>query len=398
MNRSRLIFFSLSLLVVTSLLGGHWLAADAGDPEDDSLYKYLSTFTEVLGLVQQAYVDETGMEALIAGALDGTTDALDPFSLYVPGPEVEAYVAARRTGNRLSGLTLLKERGIAYVVAVDSASPADQAGVRPGDVVSAIDGSSTRDLPLWEIQELVAGEPGSRLEMELLRRGEEVRASFELGEFEVPLATLEPLEREGTAAGALRIGRFDEGAAERVAELLARSRRAGHGRLLVDLRNVAEGDPRVAYRVAGLLASGDLGRLVRRDTTLETYSGGDEPAWDGRIVVLVNRGTLGAAEVLATVLRQSAGAELVGEGTFGYAGRQDQAELSNGGRLFFTDAFYTGPDGEPLTESLQPDEAVDFFSRGFEERDLPNSELIYRRGLDRLFADAEADEATRRAA
>lgn len=395
MSRSRIAFFALSLIVVTSLVGGGWLADVGDDTGRDSLYKYLSTFTEVLGLVRQAYVEETDMDTLLAAALDGTTDALDPFSLYVPPSEVEAYAHVRDTGSRLSGLTLLKERGIAYVVAVEAGSPADQAGVRPGDVVSVIDGSSTRELPLWEIQKLLAGEPGTRVELELLRLGEEVRATFDLAPFDTPVALLETVEhtdpdgavRHGTM---LRVGRFEAGTAPRVAELLADVRHEASGRLLVDLRNVAGGDPEAAYAVGELFASGELGRLVQRERTLETFGGDAEPAWSGeRLVVLVNRGTLGAAEVLASVLRQQLGAELVGERTFGHAGRQEVAQLSNGGHLLFTGAFYTGPDGQPLNESLEPDEAVSFFSRTYEERDTPAYELIYQRGLERLFAAAE---------
>lgn len=388
-GRSRLIFFVVSLLVVTSLVGGPWLADAVTGEGDDSLFKYLATFTEVLGLVRQAYVDPAELDALMVGALDGTTEALDPFSLYIPAGEVEPFLAARRTGNRLSGVTLLKERGIAYVVAVDAGSPADQAGLRPGDVVAQIDGESTRLQPLWEIQEALAGVPGSRVEMELLRLGEEVQVSFELTGYDSPLASLEAVERGGVAAGVLHIQRFEPATVGRVEALLAQAREAGYDRLLVDLRSTAGGEAEAAYGVAGLLVGGELGRLVKRDQTLETFRGGDEAAWSGRLVVLVNRGTLSAAEVLAKVLRQRLDAELVGEETFGYAGRQDLAELSNGGRLLYTDAFYTGPDGEPLNAALEPDTQVDFFTRTYEERDLPAHELIYRRGLDVLFGAAE---------
>lgn len=392
MNRSRVVFFVLSLIVVSSLVGGHWLADAVNQrPGQDSLYKYLSTFTEVLGLVRQAYVDETDLDALMAGALDGTTEALDPFSVYVPAGEVEPFLAARETGNRLSGVTLLKERGIAYVVAVEANSPADQAGVRPGDVVSKIAGSNTRLLPVWEIQEALAGEPGSHVELELLRQGEELQVAFELTPYETPVASLEALERDGDTAALVQIARFEAGTPERVAALLGEVREAGHDRLLLDLRNVAGGEAEAAYGVAALLAGGELGKLVKREHTLETFQGGED-GWSGRLVVMINRGTLGAAEVLATILRQRLGAELVGERTFGYAGRQDVAELTGGGRLLYTDAFYTGPDGVPLRESLEPDESVDFFSRNFEERDVPNHELIYRRGVERVFRDAAEED------
>ena len=104
--------------------------------------------------MRQAYVDEPDMDTLMSGALDGTTDALDPFSLYVPAsaarhlPPGELHRPAL-----LSGLTLLKERGIAFVVAVEKGSPGAVAKIKPGDIVAKINDRSTRLMPLWEMQQ-----------------------------------------------------------------------------------------------------------------------------------------------------------------------------------------------------------------------------------------------------
>jgi carboxyl-terminal processing protease len=408
MTRSRLLFFLLSALVVIALLGGNLLGAAAGGDEggDDSLYKHLSVFTEVLGLIRQAYVDEPNVDALMAGALDGTTDALDPFSIYVPATEVGPYVQAREIGNRLTGLTLLRERGVAYVVAVDPGSPAAEAGVEVSDLVAKIQGESTRTMPLWEVQEQLVGAPGTRIEMELIRMGESRQASLELRAFDPPPVSFTDAPGGGGAGsadaaaseafpvesaepvGLLRVARFEASTAAAVRKALAGA--AGRD-LLLDLRGVAGGDPTAAYAVAELFAKGELGGLTRKGARLESFAGEAEPVWRGHLVVLVSRGTLGAAEVLATVLRQKAGAELVGERTFGWAGRQDSVDIASGGRLFFTDAFYTGPDGSALKESLEPDHLVDASSRRFGDRDEPVGDLILERGLERV--RALADEA-----
>ncbi len=387
MSRSRIVFFVLSLTVVTTLVGGHWFAEAAQGEGEDSLYKYLSTFTEVFSLIRRAYVEQTDVDALMAGALDGTTDALDPLSIYIPADQVEPFLAARRVGSRRSGLTLLKERGIAYAATVVPGSPAAAGGVQPGDVVAKIGGESTRVLPLWQIQERLAADPGTVVDLELLRRGEEISAHLTLGDYEVPPPSLSPLGAEGSGAAALRLGGLGTGSEEAVRELLAQARQQGIERLLVDLRDTATGEPAVAYAVGGMFADGELGQLKKRDLTLETYRGGDRPLWRGRLVVLVDRGTLGAAEVLAAILRQKEGAILVGETTFGHAGRMDLAELSNGGRLLYTDAFYTGPDGVLLQEGLEPDEEVDTVAQFFSEDKKPLAELIYRRGVEVLLAD-----------
>src|SRR5689334_24430541 len=248
MSRSRVIFFLVSILLVLPILGDTLLrAAERGEPNDeDSFYKYLSVFTEVLGLVRQAYVDQPEMDTLIAGALDGTTDALDPFSIFVPAKEVEGYLEARALGLRNSGLVVLKEHGILYVVATEKGSPSEAAGIKAGDIVAEVNGRTTRTMPLWEVQEVLAGKPGAKVEMEMIRVGESVPVSFELKPFDPPPVVLS--ESEG--APLLRIPSFEKGAAERVKALLQENAEKTRQGLLVDLRGVSSGEPDVAYEIA----------------------------------------------------------------------------------------------------------------------------------------------------
>jgi carboxyl-terminal processing protease len=243
-------------------------------------------------------------------------------------------------------------------------------------------------MPLWEIQEILAGRPGTKVDVEMIRLGEPVKVSFTLEPFQTPVPSISEIE----GAPVLRIPTFDGETAARIKVLVeANATKASHG-LLIDLRGVSSGDPETAYAVARLFARGDLGVLSRRSEEIQTYAANQAPIWQGKMVVLVDRGTLGAAEVLATVLRQKVKAQLVGERTFGYAGRQGSADLSSGGRLLFTDAFYTGPDKQPLNKELTPDLLVDERSRTFLEKDVPMSDLILRRGVRRLLGGEEEIE------
>ena len=384
MSRSRIFFFLLSALVVFPLLAATLVrAADTSQakPDDDSFYKYLSVFSETLGLVRQAYVDEPDMNTLMSAALDGTTDALDPFSLYVPASALSGYSQASTVGQRYSGVTLLKERGIAFVVAVEKGSPAAVVKVKPGDIVAKINGRSTRLMPLWEMQETLAGKPGTKIALEVIRLGEPVQLSFDLKEFDAPPVSLEELEG---GVPMLHVPSFDKNTPAAVRDVLTRNAGKIKDKLLIDLRGVSSGDAEAAYATAKLFTSGDLGALKRRSEELQSFRAEDKPVWRGKAVILVDRGTLGASEVFATVLRQREKAELVGERTFGHAGRQGSAELSSGGRLLFTEAFYTGPDKKPLNEALKPDLLVDERSRTYLEKDTPIDELILRHGVRRL--------------
>src|SRR5579859_3535618 len=114
MSRSRVLFFVLSaVLVVPMLMGTLVLAAERSRPhgkdskDDDSFYKYLAVFSDVFSLVRESYVDEPNSDTLMKGALEGVTDALDPFSTYVPADQVEAFVKAQGMAKRSSGLDLI---------------------------------------------------------------------------------------------------------------------------------------------------------------------------------------------------------------------------------------------------------------------------------------------------
>ncbi len=393
MSRSRFLFFIASTALVLPILAGSLLGAASQDQAaagGDSLYKYLSVFTDSLGLVQQTYVEETDQDTLMNAALDGITDALDPLAVFVPHDSVPAYLEARQVGAARSGLFPLRERGMIYVLSVTPDSPADQAGVEAGDLIAEIQGRETRVMPVWELEEILAGPPGTEVKLKLVRFAENVETKLTLEDFQPPRPKLE--DHDGVAV--LTIPAFDDRTTGEVKEILGRL--GEQDKLLVDLRDTAGGDPRAAYRVGGLFAGGDLGRLQDRDRPLETYTG-DGGAWQGRIVVLTDRATLGPAELLAAILRQKAGAELLGEHTFGYAGRQSKLELSGGSVLFLADAFYTGPDFEPLDKPLQPDERVDARERtfseteeGIEEKGAEPPDLILEKGIERLKAPPEA--------
>ncbi len=388
MNRSRALFLALSLTLLVPLVTGVlWSAADRkSDEGEDSLYKHLAIFSEVLGLIRNNYVDAAEVDRLLAGAMDGSTDALDAFSVYLPAVAVERYTRAIATGTTRTGLTAVRDRGIAFVVAVEADSPAARAGFEAGDVLARIGDRSTRDMAAWELETLLAGDDAQKLACEVIRRGDSKQLTFE----PAPFTMAAPRVEEVAGLPMLRVARFDATSAAAVRPLLAELTAKGAERLLVDLRELAGGSPAAAYEVAGLFASGELGRLEARGTSRKSFASAAAPVWRGQIAVLVDSGTLGAAEILAVALRESAGAKLVGTRTFGWAGERELIELTGGGRLHLTTAFYTGPDGKPISAGIAPDLLVDELTRTFGERDKSLRELILDRGVRYLQGEPEA--------
>lgn len=392
--RRRSLFVLLSLAMVMPFVLAASQAAEAAKAgtktaaEDDSIFKYLTVFTEVLGLVRNSYVEPTDAERLMSSALDGTVDALDPFAAFVPAADGERFAAAAKIGSSRSGLRLARERGVVFVAGVDEGSPAEKAGVAAGDILAKLDGASSRELPLWQIEARFAAAEGTRVEAEWIRRGEPRQAAVVLAPYPPAPARL----TESREVPVLRLPRLEAAAVPQVRSLVAPLATRQPARLVVDLRGVGGGEAGAAYEIAGLFVDGELGRLTARDRTLETFSDRQPDLFAGQLVVLVDRSTAGPAEILAVALQQRAGARLVGERSFGHAAREEIVTLSDGSRLRLATAFYTAPDGKALTGGLAPDLAVDESTRRFGEKDEPLGELILRKGVGLLLGEESLPE------
>jgi carboxyl-terminal processing protease len=405
-NRSRRRFLALSLLLLTPLMAGVLLNAAkpaAQEPGGDDLYKYLAIFSETLNLVRQNYVESTDLGTLLAGAMEGSTDALDPYSIFLPGSVRREEETEVVPGARHAGLLVLKDRGVAYAAAVEAGSVAATAGIEAGDIVSRVGGRPTRQMPLWAINHELAvalkGESGDTgaaapapgLEVEVVRDGETKTVKLALAPAGSAPA---PRVEEVRSYPMLVVPRIEGGATAPARELLAGLAASGASKLIVDLRGIAGGDPEAAYALAGLFAQGDLGALkaLRQEAPLRTFRSEQAPAFAGQVVVLVDGFTAGAAEIVAAALQKSAGAKLVGVPSFGWAGERSRLELSGGARLFVTTAYFSAADGKAISESLAPDLLVDGAARRFEERERPLSELILDRAIRYLAGETELGE------
>lgn len=384
MTKSRLLFLIASGLVVVPLLTSGLSRAWADDsPNSESRFKFLSVFTEVLGLVRQAYVEEPDLRALMAGALGGATDALDPFSSYVPPEQVKTFLINRERSRQRSGMVILKDRGVAWIVAVDEGGPADQAGLRRGDIVSELADLSTRSMPTWRVHQILGQALGTKVKVSVVRSSDDVDFELVLDE-ERPATSLTLDERDGYAY--LRLTGIAAGTVNAVRGLLPE---VGGRSLVLDLRGCAGGDGEAAYGLAGLFATGKLGELKARDEVLRTFSNDVATSHEGPLVLLQDRGTQGAAEVLVAALSGREQVKVLGERSFGHAGQLGQERLSGGGLLEFTVAFFTGPDGEPITEGRVPDHVV---RRRFIGED-GDADALYLDEAFRVLGEVEEEEA-----
>lgn len=377
-NRTRAAFVVLSLCALASL------RAVAG-PESgrDPATKSLSIFSEVFSLTRSNYVEPVETRTLLDGAYDGMSDALDPFSYYVPAASMAAYKAQLAAGAASPGIVFARRGGYPYVVAPLPGSPAEKAGVKPGDLLDSIDGQSLRNSPFWKVKAALEGPAGSSCEIALFRGGDEKRVTISVprGSFETPAPSTK-WERD---VAIVKIPSFDAGTAAAVRKELDEATRRSISRVILDLRGSIGGEIDQAAPVASLfLAKGPVASVVTRKAVLKPLEATGNPVWNGRVVVLIDDSTAGPAEVLAGALRDRGHATTVGETTVGMAIVQKSVPTREGGTLYMTIGRYVSPSGQVLGgKGLTPDERIVVFPGENEGHDQ-----ILERGLELVRADA----------
>lgn len=357
-NRSRLAFVvaSLAALVLLTALKGPVLAPPGRDP----VLKPLAIFTEVLNLTRSNYVEPVDVSTLLAGAYDGVTDAIDPYSYYVPGDRMAKYRAFEASRPLDSGLVLGRRGGFAYVVAPVPGSPAETAGIKSGDVVLAIEGASTRNQALWEIQSAIAGPEGSTVALKVLRGGDEKEVTVRLARRRYAPAGVSQRARDGVSV--IRIPYFAPGTSAAVEKAL-RALAPGGPAVIIDVRDSAGGDVDEAVRAASLfIPPGAVAKLSGKKIPGREYTTVGPRVWSGKTIVLIDGGTGGAPEVFAGALHDRAAAELVGEPTAGMGIVQRLLPMSSGGAIYLTVGEFVSPSGTELTgKALKPTARVDLF-------------------------------------
>jgi carboxyl-terminal processing protease len=332
-----------------------------GRTPDDKAYKSLTVFGEVLQKIQQDYVDEPNMRTVTAGSLHGLLESLDTQSSYLTPREYDEYkkkIQSSSTGD--SGITLSKRFGYTIVISVLPESAAAKAGIHSGDIFESIGGFTTRDMSVGQAMNLLSGPAGSGVKVAVIRRGKAIPEEVDVVR-EKPVAVKITSQKAEPDTLALRLTSLDPGRADEVRARLQEAEKQGVHNVILDLRECGRGPVSEGISVARLFVpSGTLATLRGQTVSSQTFSA--EPkqvAWKGRVSVLIDATTSGAAEVLASAIAANHRGDVVGERTFGLASEQKLITLDDGSALILTTANYYNPSGKSiLEEGVTPTEVV----------------------------------------
>ncbi|MCS7044219.1 MAG: S41 family peptidase [Bryobacteraceae bacterium] len=348
----------VALLLVGVLLGQNRPAQPA-DP-----YRHLNVFTEVLAKIKSDYVEEPDMKSVSLGAINGLLVSLDPFACYLNADQYKQYL--KTLENPRGGVGLILSRKYGYELGVVDAipgSPADREGLTTGDIIEAINGILTRDMPLAFADVLLHGEPGTEVELTVLRlsRPEPVKVKLKRAVVSPPPVEARMLDAE---TGYVAVTDLTAGKAAQVASAVKELAGKGAKKLVLDLRHAALSVPEEGVALADLfLDKGVIATLEGQKVKKQVFEASPvKTVFRGPMVVLTNRGTAGAAEIAAAALAGNKRAEVVGERTYGDAALRKPVPTGDGGAVLLAVAKYYAPDGKAINEtSVVPQHPVSDF-------------------------------------
>jgi carboxyl-terminal processing protease len=347
MLQSRTFPLAVSAVVICALVGG-FFGRSALATQDRVSERY-KVFTAALAAVETQYVEEVPSDRLVYGSIQGMLQTLDPHSSFLD-PRAYAQLRERQEGRYYGlGITIQVVDGDITVVALFEGSPAYRKGVRRGDVIAKIKGQDTKG---WTSDKAVAelrGPRGTTVEIGLRRQGYDQLIVLDVEREQINIPTILGAFMVDDGTGYVRLRDFSETTDRELGLALDDLTAKGMQRLLLDLRDNPGGPLDQAIKVSNrFLPQGDLivytrGRVPNSD---QDYRATEDPTVKVMpVVVLVNRNSASASEIVAGALQDHDRALVVGETTFGKALVQSIYRISQGAGLALTTARYYTPSG-----------------------------------------------------
>jgi carboxyl-terminal processing protease len=338
-------------LVLIVFLGGFG-PAGVSATQTDGVYRQMGVYEEVLHKIQSDYVTEPNVQKVTTGALHGLLESLDTDSAYLTPAEYSLYLAQQHEGVAQVGLNVSKRFGYATVISVIPGSPADHNDIHDGDIIESINGQSTREISVAMLRLTLEGKPGTTVTIGIVRPQKQEPDHITLTRTVVAPPPMGEQQYEGSTILYLKPIVLTR---ERVDSIIARLKempKDGNKKVLLDLRDVADGDVPQAVRLANaFLQSGTIATLQGQTVPEQKFTAEPSRYVTGApLVVLVNHGTAGPAELVAAAILDDKRGDLVGDRTFGEGSMQKTINLPDGAALLLTVAKYESPSGRKIED------------------------------------------------
>ncbi len=365
-------------IVLVVFLGGFGPAGVSGAPTANA-YKQMGVYEEVLQKIQADYVTVPNLHEVTTGALHGLLDSLDSDSAYLTPTEYKEYLAHENDGKAQVGLIVSERGGYSTVVSVVPGSPAAKDDIRDGDVILSVNGHSTYEMSVAMLRLLLRGKPGSEVHFQLIRPQRVAPYKITLTRV---IETAPPMELKTYSGGKILYIKPFALTASRVAQIIARlktMKQNGNSKVLLDLRDVAQGPEDEGVKLANaFISSGTLASLHGQTIPTKVFTAkASDFVTSAPLVVLVNHGTAGAAEIVAGAVLDRKRGDVVGDVTFGEGALVKTFQLPDGAAMILTVGKYETPSGTKIEDSsVTPNYLVNESINHYlaEEGELPSNE------------------------
>lgn len=349
-----------------AVYGSRAAVVHANDEDDSDLFKDLKVFTDVLAIVQRDYVRTTNSKQLVEGAIKGMLSTLDPHSGYLdPDFYQDLQVQTKGEFGGL-GIEITIRDGMLVVVSPMEGSPAEKAGIKAGDSIVKIEGKFTKEYSLVDAIKRLRGPRGSPITISVFRKGVSDLIEVTLLRDKITVKSVRA-RYLGDGIGYIRLSQFMETTGDDLKKALDRLTDMSPGKqmkgLLLDLRNNPGGLLTQAIAVSDLFLKEGIivytdGRDEQQKQKFYAHARGTQPEYP--VMVLVNRGSASAAEIVSGALKDHARGVIIGEQTFGKGSVQTITPLSNGGAVTLTTALYYTKSGNSIQlQGVKPDVEVE---------------------------------------
>lgn len=404
MKTSRLAVFALATGMTLGLASP--ALAQSSPTTSAETYRLLNLFGDVFEQVKSKYVEEVDDKQLIEAAINGMLTSLDPHSSYLNMDNFEEMQVDTRGEFGGLGIEVTMEEGFVKVISPIYDTPAEKAGLQPGDYITHIDGTPIRGLGLNEAVEMMRGKVNTDIRLTIMRKGEAAPFDVTLTRAVIKIQSVRSEAKDDV--GYIRITKFNEqtysGLQRAITDMRDQIGPEMKG-LVIDLRNNPGGLLDQAISVSdAFLDKGEIVSTRPRDTeNTERYNARPGDLADGLpMIVLVNDGSASASEIVAGALQDHRRAVIMGTRSFGKGSVQTILPMPGNVALRLTTARYYTPSGKSIQEvGIVPDiivpqariESIEAAQRR-SEADL-NGAL---RNEDETISNAESDANDRRSA
>lgn len=316
---------------------------------------------------------------IIYGAIKGMTNALeDPYTVFLTPEEAKTFSEDVEGEFEGIGIEIGIRKGKLIIIAPLDGTPAQKAGLMPGDLILEINGKDAQNLTVEEAAKLIRGPKGTKVNLKIQREGWGEPRNFEITRETIKIPTVKGELKDGIFY--LKISQFLKNTKKDFEDLVKKMELSGFStkKIILDLRNNPGGYLEIATEIGGFFI--EAGKTI----TIESLAGGEKIPYiskgpgkfrDFKIVVLINQGTASAAEILASALKDNIGVILIGEKTFGKATVQKIFDLSDSSAIKITLAEWLTPNGESVKDKgLTPDIEVKIEKEIIEENQDPQLE------------------------